>query len=147
MFWSVFYPLTLHGDGRRAPRDGRLEVPLVHDVVAVEHRARPPAAELHDLALRHPGAPELARRRAPQVVHQPAGAPRGPARRAPRLLERAVRDGPPALVEDPRRRHRLAARQLRLEERLERRVRAEREDAALAALRRVRLEAHDPRAP
>src|SRR2546425_352200 len=50
----------------------RREILLVDDVVAVEHRARAPAAQLHDLALRHPGPPQVARGAAPQVVRDPA---------------------------------------------------------------------------
>src|SRR2546427_908109 len=41
----------------------RGQVGLVDDVVAVEHRARSPAAQLHDLALRHAGAAEVPRGR------------------------------------------------------------------------------------
>src|SRR5207245_2007573 len=63
------------------------------------------------------------------------------------LLQRAVRHASRALVKNERGRDGLAARELRLEERLERRVLAERKLAALAALRGRGVEAHDLRAP
>src|SRR3989454_4862641 len=72
----------------------RGQVGLVDDVVAVEHRARSPAAQLRDLALRHAGAAEVPRGRAAEVMHQHAvesgalrrASPRGTHRADPELL-------------------------------------------------------------
>src|SRR5712664_4501799 len=48
--------------------DGGGAVLLIDDVVAVEHCARLPPAELHDRALVHSGPAEVSRGGAPQVV-------------------------------------------------------------------------------
>src|SRR5437773_9623404 len=48
------------------------EIRFIDNVVAIEHRPRLPAAEAHDLALRHPATAEVAGRCAPEIVHEPA---------------------------------------------------------------------------
>ena len=48
------------------------EVGFVNDVVSVEHRPRLPAAEFHDLTLRHATSTKVAGRRAPEIVHESA---------------------------------------------------------------------------
>src|SRR5207245_9550409 len=60
---------------RKPLRDGFGEVGFVDDVIAVEHRPRLPAAELHDLTLRHAATTEVTGSRAPEVVHEPAFQP------------------------------------------------------------------------
>ena len=61
----AFGPVRLVSD---SPRDGFLEVPGGGDVVAAEHRARRPAAELHRHVLRDARADQIPGRAAPKVV-------------------------------------------------------------------------------
>jgi len=56
--WGLFKSLR-HGLG---------EVGFIDDVVAVEHRPRFPAAELHDLTFRDATAPKVPRRGPPKVM-------------------------------------------------------------------------------
>jgi len=53
-------------------RHRRSEVGFVDDVVAVEHAARLPAAQPHDVTLRHASTAEIARGAAAKVIHETA---------------------------------------------------------------------------
>lgn len=59
-----------------ASRHGLGEVRLVDDVVSIEHRSSLPAAELHDLTLRHTVASEVPSRSATKIVDEATFEPR-----------------------------------------------------------------------
>src|SRR6266545_3760236 len=71
---------------RQLPSDV-LQVRRVHDVVAVEHRARPVPRHGHRHALRHAAVHHVPHRGSPEVMSQPPRHPGLPARREPALPE------------------------------------------------------------
>ena len=100
---SLFCPCREGQPFNRYPQIG-----LVHDVVAVEDRARFVASELHRDLLRHAGPHEVSYRRPPEIVGDAPGItcsraslpprfPKGVARGLMRVEER-----PACTVEDPR---------------------------------------------